>query len=120
MQIPRTIFGGRKRDRVEAKPYGFVRPERDRADSLSQIASARFWVVDIRRTFRPVSIAVGARYRTASTVVDVGKLLLLGEWPDHRRAEMAVLDAVNDYMEPEEIRSAFLVAADEAHPPSLA
>jgi hypothetical protein len=66
-----------------------------------------------RRTFRPVSVEVGGRYRIVTTVMGVGKLLLLDEWPDHRlawwRAEMAVLDAFN------EVRSAFLVAADEAH-----
>jgi hypothetical protein len=72
-----------------------------------------------RRTFRPVSVEVGGRYRIVTTVMDVGKLLLLDEWPDHRlawwRAEMAVLDAFNDAVEPEEVRNALLVAADEAH-----
>jgi hypothetical protein len=85
-----------------------------RAESLSQMASARFRVMESRRTFRPVSIAVGGRYRIVTTV-----LPLLDEWPDHRRAwwraEIAVLDAFNDAVEPEVVRSAFLVAADEAH-----
>jgi hypothetical protein len=75
--------------------------------------------MESRRTFRPVSIAVGGRYRIVTTVMDVGKLPLLDEWPDHRRAwwraEIAVLDAFNDAVEPEVVRSAFLVAADEAH-----
>jgi hypothetical protein len=74
--------------------------------------------MDSRRTFRPISIAVGGRYGIATTVMDVGKLLL-DEWPDHRRAwwraEMAVLDAFNDAAEPDEVRNAFLVAAHEAH-----
>ena len=55
-----------------------------------------------------------------TTVMDVGKLLLLlDEWLDHSwawwRVEMAVFDAFNDAVEPEEVRSSFLVAADEAH-----
>jgi hypothetical protein len=70
--------------------------------------------MDNRRTFRPISIAVGGRYRIVTTVMDVGKLPLLDEWSDHRRAEMADLDAFNNAVEPEALRSAFVVAADEA------
>jgi hypothetical protein len=83
--------------------------------------SARYRVMEKvnPRTFRPLSIEVGGRYWVVSTVIDAGKLLLQDEWPDHRsawwRAEMAVLDAFNDVLQPEEVRSAFLLAANEAH-----
>jgi hypothetical protein len=107
-------IGGRRCDRPAVKLCGFERPERIAGRIVKSTGFCEGRVIENRRTFRPVNIEVGGRYRIVTTVMDVGKLLL-DEWPDHRwawgRAEMAVLDAFNDAVEPEEVRSAFLVAA---------
>jgi hypothetical protein len=72
-----------------------------------------------RRTFRPVRIPVAGRYETVRTVMGAGKLLM-DQWPSkagpaRHRAQMAVLEAFNGEMSPEEVRQALLIAASEAH-----
>ncbi|PZM15451.1 DUF982 domain-containing protein [Rhizobium tubonense] len=72
-----------------------------------------------RRTFKPVRILVAGKYKTVHTVLGAGKMLL-DEWPNEtgparHRAQMTVLDAMNEAKSPEEVRSALLIAASEAH-----
>jgi hypothetical protein len=73
----------------------------------------------VRRTFKPVRILVAGKYKTIHTVLGAGKMLL-DEWPNEigparHRAQMTVLDAMNEVKSPDEVRSALLVAASEAH-----
>jgi len=66
------------------------------------------------RTFKPVKITIKGKTKTLRTVLQAGTTLL-NDWPEQtpavKKAELLVLDVMNEAASPEELRRALIAAA---------
>jgi hypothetical protein len=72
------------------------------------------------RTFRPVSIMVGGRYRVLTRVVDAAQLHRSDEWPKQESSaqshlSLAIIAEFSGDASPDAVRHAILAAARDAH-----